>query len=129
MSADPRDESDLSERITAAAAGIDWLARKEAGDFRLEQRLGTILRVGVNASSACLGVGLLLSLTTGADGVSGALMTAGIVMLMATPVARVAASVVEYGVHRDWTFFTLTAIVLLELLAGIVAALVFHKRL
>ena len=56
-------------------------------------------------------------------------MTTGLVMLMATPVARVAASVIEYLMHRDWPFFALTAIVLLELCAGIVAALVFHRRL
>ena len=48
---------------------------------------------------------------------------------MATPVARVATSMVEYVRHRDWTFSILTAIVLLELCAGIVAALVFHRRL
>lgn len=129
MSAEQHDQPRPDEHLAAAAAGIDWLARMEASDFKLEERLGQILRVGVTASSVCLGVGLVLSLMTGALAAGGALMTAGLVMLMATPVARVAASVVEYGVHRDWTFFTLTAIVLLELLAGIVAALVFHKRL
>ena len=129
MSPEQQDEPRPDERLATAAAGIDWQARMEASDFKLEERLGQILRVGVYASSVCLGVGLLLSLTTSAVAISGALMTAGLVMLMATPVARVAASVVEYGVHRDWTFFTLTAIVLLELLAGIVAALVFHRRL
>jgi hypothetical protein len=44
-------------------------------------------------------------------------------------VARVATSVVEYARERDWTFFVCTSIVLLELGAGIVAALVFHRRL
>jgi uncharacterized membrane protein len=66
---------------------------------------------------------------TGYDTASTWLMTAGLMMLMATPVARVAASVVGYAVDRDWTFFILTSIVLLELCAGIVAALVFHRRL
>ena len=129
MSPEQQDEPRPDERLATAAAGIDWLARMEASDFKLEERLGQILRVGVYASSVCLGLGLLLSLTTSAAAISGALMTAGLVMLMATPVARVAASVVEYAIHRDWTFCTLTAIVLLELLAGIVAALVFHRRL
>ncbi len=55
-------------------------------------------------------------------------MSAGLVMLMATPVTRVAVSVVEYGRQRDWTFFALTGLVLLELVAGIVAALVFHSK-
>lgn len=99
-------------------------------DFSLEARLGVILRAGVVTSSLCLALGLLLSLVAPGLAMSAAwLMTAGLVMLMATPVARVAASVVEYGRQRDWTFFTLTALVLLELAAGIVAALVFHTKL
>ena len=48
---------------------------------------------------------------------------------MATPVARVAATLVVYAVSRDWTFFILTSIVLLELSAGIGAALPLHRRL
>ena len=102
----------------------------QANDFSLEERLGAILRVGVYASSICLFVGLLLSLTApGLAALAGWLMTAGLVMLMATPVARVAASVVEYGLQRDWTFFALTGLVLLELAASIVAALVFRTKL
>jgi uncharacterized membrane protein len=101
----------------------------EGADLLLEARLGIILRIGVYASSACLAAGLVLNLTTNLTMLSSWLMTAGLVTLMATPIARVTASVVEYAVHRDWTFFALTAIVLLELSAGIVAALVFHRRL
>ena len=97
-------------------------------DAQLETRLGRILRVGVYASSLFLAIGLAFSLTL-FDTAGTWLMTTGLVMLMATPVARVAASVVEYLKHRDWPFFVLTAIVLLELCAGIIAALVFHKRL
>lgn len=101
-----------------------------ANDVKLEERLGGILRIGVYASSICLAAGLALSLTApGLAGLASGLMTAGLVMLMATPVARVAVSVVEYGRQRDWTFFALTGLVLLELAAGIVAALVFHTKL
>jgi uncharacterized membrane protein len=103
--------------------------RPQAGDFELEERLGRILRAGVHASSACLAVGLLLNLATGDAPASVWVMTAGLTMLMATPIARVAMSVVEYARQADWTFFGLTAIVLLELCAGIVAALLFHTRL
>jgi uncharacterized membrane protein len=46
-----------------------------------------------------------------------------------TPVARVVVSLVQYAGARDWTFVTLTAIVLVELMASAVAALVFNKRL
>lgn len=104
-------------------------AATQSTDLSLEERLGTILRVGVYASSSCLAVGLALSLTAPALVVlAGWLMSAGLVMLMATPVTRVAVSVVEYGRQRDWTFFALTGLVLLELAAGIVAALVFHSK-
>jgi hypothetical protein len=37
--------------------------------------------------------------------------------------------VLDFGRRRDWVFFVLTLIVLGELCAGIVAALVFHRRL
>ncbi len=106
------------------------MSMDRADDVSLEERLGAILRVGVYASSICLAAGLLLSLAVPSIAtLAGWLMTAGLVMLMATPVARVAVSVVVYGLQRDWTFFTLTALVLLELTAGIIAALVFHTRL
>jgi uncharacterized membrane protein len=61
--------------------------------------------------------------------VGSPLMTIGLMILMATPVTRVAASVVEYAVERDWLFVALTSLVLLEIIAGVIAALVFHRRL
>ena len=97
-------------------------------DAQLETRLGRILRFGVYVSSMFLAVGLAFSFTM-FDAAGTWLMTTGLVLLMATPVARVAASVIEYLKYRDWLFFALTAMVLLELCAGIVAALVFHRRL
>jgi uncharacterized membrane protein len=94
---------------------------------RLENTIGLVLRAGVVASSIALAAGLALELMD----VPGApwLLNAGIVMLLATPVARVIVSIVEYIRERDWTFATLTAIVLAELLASAVAALVFNERL
>jgi uncharacterized membrane protein len=53
----------------------------------------------------------------------------GVLVLLATPVARVLVSIVEYAQQRDWKFTLLTVIVLVELLAGAVAALMFNKRL
>lgn len=102
--------------------------RRQA-DEQIEARLGRVLRIGVVASTGMLSVGLLLTLALGAGQVPALLLTLGLVLLMMTPVARVAASVVEYGRRRDWTFTVLTAIVLAELIAGVVAALVFRRRL
>jgi len=94
----------------------------------LERLIGTVLRVGINASTVCLAVGVVLFFA-GVPSIAAPLLQAGIVILLATPVARVIVSVVHYAGERDWTFTTLTVIVLVELLASVVAALVFHKKL
>jgi uncharacterized membrane protein len=96
---------------------------------RLERIVGIVLRLGVVISSVCLGAGGVLSLVAGWNVAATFLLQTGIVVLLATPVARVIVSIVEYVSARDWTFATLTAIVLVELLASAVAALVFNHRL
>jgi uncharacterized membrane protein len=96
---------------------------------RLEQVIGTVLRAGVTASTICLAAGLLLSFVGGAATIANVLLQTGIVVLLATPVARVVVSIIEYAQQRDWKFTILTLIVLVELLAGAVAALIFNKRL
>jgi len=89
---------------------------------RMEILVGRVLRVGVTTSSICLAMGLVLSTINGNSGAAYILLTTGLVVLMATPVVRVMVSVVEYALERDWTFVTLTSIVLVELLASVVAA-------
>jgi uncharacterized membrane protein len=96
-------------------------------DRGLEQVIGTVLRAGVMISSVCLAVGLALSLIGATAALANILLQVGIVVLLATPVARVL--IVEYAQQRDWKFTILTAIVLVELLASAVAALMFNKRL
>ena len=94
---------------------------------RLERTIGRVLRAGVTASSIALAMGLVLEFMN-APGAPW-LLHAGILTLLATPVARVVVSIAEYVRERDWTFVTLTSVVLMELLASAVAALVFNKRL
>jgi uncharacterized membrane protein len=94
---------------------------------RLERMIELVLRGGVLISSACLTAGLLLSLA-GVGPAASLLLNAGIIALLATPVSRVVVSTVEYVVERDWTFATLTFVVLLELIASAVAALVFNRK-
>ena len=96
------------------------------GVNRLERIIGFVLRAGVTTSSACLAAGLLLSIY-GENRVAGWLLQAGVIILITTPVARVVVSIVEYANERDWTFVLLTAIVLLELVAGAVGALVLKR--
>jgi uncharacterized membrane protein len=97
--------------------------------MKLERLIGIVLRGGVMVSSACLAVGLLLSLVIGDGGVAGFLLNAGIIVLLATPLARVVVSTVQYVHERDWRFATLTFVVLLELIASAVAALVFNRKI
>jgi uncharacterized membrane protein len=47
-----------------------------------------------------------------AHGQGFALMEAGLLVLVITPVLRVAVSLVLFGRHRDWPFMALTAVVL-----------------
>jgi len=97
--------------------------------MRLERTIAAVLRAGVAASSVCLALGLVASIVTGQSELSRILMHTGLIVLFATPVARVVVSIAEYVRERDWTFATLTTIVLIELLASAVAALVFNRRL
>jgi uncharacterized membrane protein len=97
--------------------------------MKLERTIGIVLRAGVVASSACLSVGLALALLNGEGGLAGVLLRTGIIVLLATPVARVVVSIVQYALARDWTFTVLTTIVLAELLASAAAALLFNRRL
>jgi len=100
-----------------------------AQDARLELIIRRILRVGVTTSSVLLAIGLTWSFVAPGTPASGLLMTVGLMILMATPATRVAASVIEYAVERDWLFVALTGVVLLEIIASVIAALVFHRRL
>jgi uncharacterized membrane protein len=97
-------------------------------DRKFESALGRLLGAGILASTVCLAVGLPLALTGTAVSVARLLLTAGLVLLMATPIARVLVSVVTYARRRDWLFALLTLIVLLELGASIVAAFASRVR-
>jgi uncharacterized membrane protein len=96
----------------------------------LERAVGSVLRGGVIVSSLCLALGLSVAIALGSDGtLARILLHTGIIVLLATPVARVVVSIVQYTLNRDWTFAGLTTIVFLELLASAVAALVFNQKL
>ena len=95
---------------------------------RMERSIAFVLRAGVLLSSICLALGLLLSLA-GAGRPADIFLQVGIVVLLCTPIARVLISTIEYTVARDWQFAALTAVVLLELMASAVAALVFNRRI
>ena len=89
----------------------------------LEVTLGRVLGIGVTLSTIALAAGLVSALGVGENALTMTLLTAGGVLLIATPIARVVISCLAYLRRRDWTFVVLTLIVLGELIASIVAAI------
>ena len=90
---------------------------------RLERQLGWLLVTGVTASAVCLMLGLLPLLFGSESGWSDRLLSAGLLVLMATPMLRVVVSIVEYVRIREWFFVLTTVIVLTELGIGVLYAL------
>jgi uncharacterized membrane protein len=93
-----------------------------ASSGRLERTLSRILKAGALTSTGLLAVGLLLELAGIDPALAAALTRAGLMVLMATPVARVVASVAEYAAERDWLFFALTGSVLVILVGSLLVA-------
>lgn len=87
---------------------------------RLEDLLGRVLIGGVVASATILAIGLIVELTPYN---AHPVLQLGLILLMATPILRVAVSLVEYIRMRDWFFSATTGAVLVVLLTSIVLAL------
>lgn len=109
-------------------------------DYRLEQIVGNLLRAGVTlAAVVVLAGGVWYLLQSGTDmpayhvfhaevrGIHAlaalpgpqALMLAGLILLIATPVARVVFCLVAFALERDHAYVWITLVVLLILLYSI----------
>jgi uncharacterized membrane protein len=115
-------------------------------DQRIEQMVGKLLRAGVVASAAIVAVGAVLFLAqqgssrphyerfqgeparlrtlpeivAGIQAFDGpTVIQFGILVLLATPVARVILSVFAFALQRDWLYILITLIVLAVLLFSI----------
>ena len=97
-----------------------------SGDHGFEVTLGWVLGAGVLASTFCLAAGLVTTLVRGDSAPARLLLSTGLVLLMATPVARVLLSAFTYLRRRDWLFLALTLIVFLQLLASVLIAFQSH---
>ncbi|MBA2354278.1 MAG: DUF1634 domain-containing protein [Acidobacteria bacterium] len=86
--------------------------------YAFERLLGHTLGLGVAVSTALLAVGLLWSLVA-PDPIADALLNVGLLVLMATPVARVVLSCAEYVRRRDW-FFAASSLGVLAVLGATV---------
>jgi uncharacterized membrane protein len=96
--------------------------RDRSGMQRLETTIGEVLRFGTITSSTMFAIGLVMTIVGYQPAVAQLLLATGLVILLATPPARVVVSVIEYVRERDWTFVLLTGIVLLALAGSVVAA-------
>lgn len=96
------------------------------------------LRFGVLVSGAVILIGLILFLTTGESGYPGelyptrlkeiftgafsmkpfAIILAGLVMLICTPIMRVGISILVFLKERDWLYVGISAIVFFILVSG-----------
>ena len=89
---------------------------------RLEAVIGRLLHAGVVTSSVCLAGGLFLKCAGLLPAVADAVLSAGLVVLLATPIARVVVSAAGYARERDWVFVVLTIGVLVALAGSVFAA-------
>jgi uncharacterized membrane protein len=96
--------------------------RERSAMQRLETTIGEVLRFGTITSSTMFAIGLVMTVVGYQPAVAQLLLAAGLIILLATPPARVVVSVIEYMRERDWTFVVLTLIVLLALAGSVVAA-------
>ncbi len=114
-------------------------------DRPVERAVSAVLRAGIAASAAIilLGLGLAAAKGTFASGARidaalpfphdlssllaglaaldpASVLMLGLLALIATPIARVAASIVAFAAEGDWTYVAITAAVLAILVAGLV---------
>jgi hypothetical protein len=84
--------------------------------------LGRVLTLGTRLSTALLVAGLAAHVA-GAGHPARVLLSTGLLVLMGTPIARVAVSVVEFARGREWWFVLCTAFVLVLLGGSLIVAL------
>jgi hypothetical protein len=84
--------------------------------------LGRVLTAGTRVSTALLGAGLVIAIA-GAWQPAHRLLTAGLLVLMATPIARVAVATFEFARGREWWLVLATGFVLALLAGSLIVAL------
>lgn len=89
--------------------------RDDPGFGGLERLLGRLMLAGVTSSAGCLLLGLFLFLRAPDGRLTTAVVTLGLMTLMATPALRVLVAVVESVRMRDWFFVSTTLAVVLLL--------------
>lgn len=84
----------------------------------IEAVLARLLRLGSLVAAALLAVGIALMLF-GMTVLAPKLITAGLIVLLGTPVLRVVAAGIIFVKQRDWYFAAFSLVVLCAMAAGI----------
>ena len=84
--------------------------------------MGLVLRIGTSVSTALLVVGIVLALAVPQVRAAETLITAGLIILMATPVAHLLVALVDEITAREWSFVAIGACVLALLGGSLVVA-------
>ncbi len=84
--------------------------------------MGLVLRIGTWVSTALLVVGIVLALAGPQMRAAETLLTAGLIILMATPVAHLLVALVDEITAREWSFVAIGALVLALLGGSLVLA-------
>ena len=90
---------------------------------RLERVVAGVLGAGLSISLILLAFGLALALIQFAPAAAEQLLRTGLIVLMATPMARVVASAASYAIEGDWKFFFIALSVLAVLAISVITAL------
>ena len=93
-------------------------------DRRMDELIGYLLRGGVSIAAAVVAAGGVWYLASGGpsgDPRAARLIWAGLLILVATPVARVIFSLTAFAMQRDWSYVVITSIVLAVLAYSLLA--------
>jgi uncharacterized membrane protein len=89
-----------------------------AGKKAIELVLARLLRIGSLLAAALLAAGIALMLL-GQTTIAPRLITAGLLVLLGTPVMRVVAAAMIFVKEKDWHFALFSLVVLCAMAAGI----------
>ncbi len=92
---------------------------ENGGVVPIEMILARLLRIGSIIAAILLAAGIAAMLLVGASFAPG-LITAGLVVLLATPIMRVLVAGVVFAKEKDWLFALFCLVVLCSLAAGVI---------
>lgn len=98
---------------------MEMMESKHAGAESIEIILAKLLRIGSVIAAALMGAGLLLSVLGVAGALGTELVTIGLIVLVSTPVMRVAVAMAVFVRDKDYLFALFCLVVIGALGLGV----------